>query len=130
MSDLSAFFRFGSVGVIGFAVDATTLTLMLSLGTGLYSGRACSYVAAASCTWALNRSWTFRDTSSRRARQWAQFLAVNSIGGGVNYGVYALIVSYLGGASVVLPILAVAVGSICGLAVNFLLSKRLVFGSV
>jgi putative flippase GtrA len=126
---LAAFFRFGAVGIIGFAVDATTLALMLSLGMGFYSGRACSYVAAASCTWALNRSWTFHDRSSRRARQWAQFLAVNSIGGAVNYSVYALIVSHLGGASLVFPLLAVAAGSICGLAVNFLLSKRLVFGS-
>jgi len=130
MNDLVAFFRFGAVGVIAFVVDATTLTLMLSLGTGFYLGRACSFVAAASCAWAINRSWTFHDASSGRAGQWAQFLAVNSIGGTVNYSVYALIVSRFGGASVALPILAVAVGSICGLAVNFLLSKRLVFRRV
>lgn len=43
MSDLAAFFRFSAVGAIGFAVDATILSLMLSLGSGFYSGRACSY---------------------------------------------------------------------------------------
>lgn len=125
--DLPAFFRFAAVGVVGFLVDATTLTLMLALGSGFYLGRACSYVTAATCTWALNRSWTFRDKSSRRARQWARFLAANTVGGAANYGIYALIVSHFGGASLGLPVLAVAIGSICGLAVNFLLSKRLVF---
>jgi putative flippase GtrA len=129
MSDLAAFFRFGAVGVIGFVVDAMTLVLMLSLGTGFYWGRACSFVVAASCTWALNRRWTFQDESNRRARQWVKFLSVNSIGGAVNYGVYAFIVSHLDGAAVVLSISAVAAGSISGLAINFLLSKRLVFRS-
>jgi putative flippase GtrA len=128
MNDFAVFLRFGMVGVIGFVVDAAILALMLSLGLGFYWGRACSYATAASCTWALNRSWTFHDGNSRRVRQWAQFLAMNSIGGAVNYGVYALIVSYLDGAYLVLPFLAIATGSICGLGVNFALSKRFVFG--
>jgi putative flippase GtrA len=93
MNALAVFIR---VGVIGFAVDATILALMLSLGMGIYWGRACSFVTAAGCTWAINRSWTSQDRSGRRVRQWAQFLAVNSIGGAVNCSVYALIVSHLG----------------------------------
>lgn len=124
---MPAFFRFAAVGVVGFLIDATTLTLMLALGSGFYLGRACSYVTAATCTWALNRSWTFRDKTRHRARQWAQFVAANAVGGAVNYGIYALIMSHFGTASLGLPVLAVAIGSICGLAVNFLLSKRLVF---
>jgi putative flippase GtrA len=53
------FLRFGLVGVIGFAVDASTLAMMLMADAGVLRGRAVSYVAAASCTWALNRRWTF-----------------------------------------------------------------------
>jgi hypothetical protein len=75
------FFRFGLVGVVGFAVDASTLAVMLAASAGVFWGRAVSYVAAASGTWVLNRSWTFHDRSSGRAHQWAQFLAVNSCGG-------------------------------------------------
>jgi putative flippase GtrA len=127
MSDFLTFSRFSAVGVVGFLVDAATLTLLLTFGAGFYAGRVCSYVAAATCTWALNRRWTFRDRRRRRIRQWSHFLAANSIGGAVNYGVYALIVSRIGGTSPVLPIVAVAAGSICGLAVNFQLSRRLVF---
>jgi putative flippase GtrA len=121
------FFRFGLVGIVGFAVDASTLTIMLTVNAGLLWGRAVSYFAAASCTWALNRRWTFHDRSSRRASQWAKFLAVNSCGGLVNYGVYALLVLRLHELSVILPVFAVGVGSICGLTVNFLLSKHMVF---
>jgi putative flippase GtrA len=121
------FLGFGVVGAIGFAVDASTLAMMLVAGAGVLWGRAVSYVAAASCTWALNRRWTFHDRSSRRARQWVRFLAVNSFGGAVNYGVYTLLVLHLDGSSMILPVIAVAVGSICGLAINFFLSKHVVF---
>ncbi len=73
------------------------------------------------------RRWTFDDRSSRGARQWAKFLAVNSCGGLVNYGVYALLVLRLNGLSVIFPVFAAGVGSICGLTINFHLSKRMVF---
>jgi putative flippase GtrA len=64
------FFRFGLVGVVSFTVDASTLAIMLTAGLSVLWGRAVSYVAAATCAWALNRRWTFRDLSTRRARRW------------------------------------------------------------
>jgi putative flippase GtrA len=121
------FFRFGLVGVVGFTVDALTLAIMLTVGSGVLWGRAVSYVAAATCTWALNRRWTFRDLCRHRTRQWAQFLLTNSLGGAVNYGVYTLLVLRSNGPFMIYPMFAVAVGSICGLAINFLLSKYIVF---
>lgn len=81
MKSWKEFFRFGRVGVAGFAVDASILAVTLTANAGVLWGRAVSYVAAASRTWALNRHWTFHDRSGRRARQWAQFLALNSCGG-------------------------------------------------
>lgn len=121
------FLRFGMVGVAGFAVDASVLAAALTIGAGVYGGRVLSYVAAASVTWALNRLWTFRDRTSGRVGQWARFLAVNALGGAVNYGVYALMVLQHGSRSVAFAVFAAAVGSLCGLAFNFLLSRRLVF---
>jgi len=44
------FLHFDVFGVIGFAVDASTLAIMLMAGAGVLWGRAVSYVAAASCT--------------------------------------------------------------------------------
>jgi putative flippase GtrA len=127
LSSGGQFLRFGIVGVAGFGVDASVLAAALTMGSGVYWGRALSYVAAATCTWALNRHWTFRDRTSGRVSQWARFLAVNALGGAMNYGVYALLVRHTGDRSVAFPVFAAAVGSLCGLAFNFMLSKRLVF---
>jgi putative flippase GtrA len=44
------FLHFDVVGVIGFAVDASTLAIMLMAGAGVLWSRVVSYVAAASCT--------------------------------------------------------------------------------
>jgi putative flippase GtrA len=124
------FLRFGIVGAAGFLVDVIVLTAVMLAGAGPYGGRAISYVAAATATWALNRRWTFRHhaAGAHAGRQWLLFLLVNLIGFTVNYGTYALLV-----ANVPLvqahPALGVAAGSIAGLAGNFLLSRRLVFAA-
>ncbi len=124
---LGELLRFGTVGTIGFLIDTGTLYLALALGAGLYGGRVLSYLAAASANWLLNRTWTFRQADrSRPGRQWLIFLAVNLVGFACNYGTYALLVRHWPPAAAY-PVLAVAAGSIAGLAGNFLLSRRFVF---
>ena len=119
--------RFAIVGTGAFVVDVAVLQLMLALGLDPYSGRLVSFLAGSTCAFLFNRGFTFKDR--RRTgirRQWAGFLAVNGIGGLVNYGVYASLVASV---TVVAqwPILGVAAGSLSGLAFNFTLSRRLVF---
>ncbi len=125
---LLQFARFGVVGTIGFLVDTAVLYAGLALGLGLYGGRAVSYLAAASATFALNRAWTFRGQGEGRvARQWALFVVLNLVGFAFNYGTYAALV-----ATVALvaqhPVIGVAAGSLAGMMGNFLLSRRYVFG--
>lgn len=123
------FLRFGAVGTIGFLVDAGVLKAGIALGLGPWVGRLVSYLAAASTTYALNRAWTFRDRAgggSPVARQWATFLLVNLAGFACNYGAYAALLA-LSPVAAAHPELGVAAGSIAGLAVNFTLSRRLVF---
>jgi putative flippase GtrA len=121
------FLRFAAVGVAGFVVDAAALYAALALGAGLYSGRIVSYLAAATATWALNRHYTFREgRTDRPALEWIRFLAANSVGGAVNYGTYAAMVTLLPFVAAH-PWLGVAAGSFAGLVVNFTLSRRLVF---
>lgn len=120
------FFRFGLVGVLGFAIDATVLSLALMAHTGLLPGRCISYLVAASFTWLANRRWTFQDQGRSPLKQWLRFLAANSCGGALNYGVYAFLVLHWH-VFAAFPVLAVAIGSISGLATNFLLSKFVVF---
>jgi putative flippase GtrA len=122
------FVMFSLVGVIGFVVDSATLYLAMTFcGAGLYSGRIISYLTTASSTWALNRRYTFSGRKSVHAfGEWGRFLAANTLGGMVNYGTYAILVSRYPLAAE-WPIIGVAAGSIVGLAVNFLASRTVVF---
>lgn len=128
---LLQFLRFGVVGTVGFLVDTAVLYAGLALGLGLYSGRAVSYLAAATTTWALNRAWTFRDAGreagrAQVARQWALFLAVNLVGFACNYGTYAALIAFVPLVAAH-PVLGVAAGALAGMVGNFWLSRRFVF---
>jgi putative flippase GtrA len=126
---LMQFLRFGVVGTVGFVVDTAVLYAGLAVGLGLYSGRAVSYVAAATTTWALNRAWTFRGQGEGPvARQWALFLVVNLIGFACNYGTYAALVASVPVVAEA-PVIGVAAGALAGMIGNFLLSRRYVFGA-
>jgi putative flippase GtrA len=125
---LLQFLRFGVVGTVGFVVDTAVLYAGLALGLGLYGGRAVSYLAAATTTWALNRAWTFRGQGEVPVmRQWALFVVINLVGFAFNYGTYAALVA---GVAFVAqyPVIGVAAGSLAGMLGNFLLSRRFVFG--
>lgn len=119
---------FSVVGVVGFVVDASVLYLAMHvLGAGLYVGRLLSYLAAATTTWALNRRYTFHaQRSPHKAAEWGRFMAANAVGGLVNYTTYAVLVTWSALAAGH-PVLGVAAGSVAGLAVNFLLSRHVVF---
>ncbi|MBR0669807.1 GtrA family protein [Neoroseomonas soli] len=121
------FLRFGIVGTIGFLVDTAVLYGALALGGGLYLGRAVSYLSAATANWGLNRIWTFRGRGGGPVhRQWALFVLVNLVGFALNYGAYALLVTFVPMVAAH-PILGVAAGSVAGMFTNFALSRRLVF---
>ena len=126
----SQFLRFAFVGTAAFFVDTVVLYGGLALGLGLYSGRAMSYLVAATCTWYGNRRITFTTTraygSSAIATEWIRFLMTNLVGGAVNFGVYAALVSFVEVARAH-PVLGVAAGALAGLGVNFTLSTFLVF---
>lgn len=129
--------RFAAIGVVALFVDMAALWFALELlGLGFYAGRLFSYLIAATFTWWLNREFTFKGVSRRGAlRQWAKFLVANAVGGAVNYGVYAAVVTW--GAGLVpaaldrllplLPYAGTAAGSLSGLIFNFTASRLLVF---
>lgn len=122
------FLRFAAIGVIGFAVDAGVVALLVRvLGWGAYQARPVSYVCAVATTWWLNRRFTF---ASKRPplREFLQFVAANTLGAAINLGAYVAILAWLGSSGWI-PIAAVAVGSLAGLAMNFTLSSRVVFAA-
>jgi putative flippase GtrA len=123
------FLRFGLVGTGGFVVDTSVLWLMIhAVGLDKYSGRAVSFMAAVTFTWFGNRTLTFRDRARRTGlwREWATFVAANAFGGCVNLAVYTALVTFAP-PPFDNPFLAVFVGVIAGLLLNFMLSSRVVF---
>lgn len=119
--------RFVIAGVAGFVVDAGILYLALAVGLGYFAGRAVSFLCAVWATWQINRRYTF--TSGRNESAWVEwwrYLAAMSVGGIANYGAYSAIVLALRGLPF-LPIVGVAVGSLAGMAVNFVSAKLWVF---
>ena len=122
----SQFIKFGIVGVLGLAAN-TAVVYLLDGPMGLYLSGVVAWVAAATLTWALHRSWTFRGPhGGGLRRQWARFLAANSVGFVVYYAVYAGLVSSCVRCAAQ-PLLAILAGAAVSLLVNFLLSRHLVF---
>lgn len=116
--------RFTIVGAFGLLVDCATLYDALRAGLGLYDGRLVSFITAATFTWYLNRSFTFAVHTRPTGREWFRFLLANSFGGVVNLGIYsALVAGFTMIAEV--PALAVVAGSLCGLLINYRLSREL-----
>ena len=120
------FLRFGIVGFAGFLVDNATV-YGLRGAIGLYWSGLAAYLAAATCTWALNRVWTFRGSGSGPVhRQWAAFLAANALGFVLHRGVYFALISF-SPLCAQNPVLAIFAGTLAGMFVNFHLSRTVVF---
>ncbi len=118
---------FAVAGVLGFVVDVGVLYGAMALGAGWIAGRLLSFVAAAYSTWRFNRRFTFAATASPW-REWWRYLASMTGGMLVNFLVYSLALSLLPAAWWT-PGLAVACGSVAGMAVNFASAKLFVFKS-
>ncbi len=120
--------RFGVIGSLGFLVDtATVYAAHFGLGLGLYVAGVLGFLVAASFTWALNRRFTFPEARGEaRGRQWARFVATQTFGFLVNRGTYTGLVAFVTVAREH-PVLAVAAGSLAGMALNFLTARTIAF---
>jgi putative flippase GtrA len=120
---------FTVAGAIGFVVDAGVL-LWVHAVLGTYLGRLLSFFCAVVTTWLLNRFLAFRDQRDGKPlhREFSLYFLTTLGGGAVNLASYFLI-AYLFDLSVRGLPLAVAVGSLAGMLVNFWLSRRFVFAA-
>jgi putative flippase GtrA len=124
---LAQFLRFCIVGALGFVTDFAMLYIGVKvLGLGAVSGRILSFVIAATVTWKVNRHFTFVQQGQGSVREWAQYLLLTGLGGGINVIVYTIWL-HLTDHSTLNLFLAVAAGSAVALAFNFVISKRAVF---
>lgn len=119
--------RFAIAGLIGLIVDAGVLYGMLALGAGYFIGRAVSFVAAVWATWQFNRRFTFaQDTSKSPWIEWWSYLLAMLGGGVINYAAYSTAILLLP-KHALLPLIAVGIGSMAGMTVNFVSAKLWVF---
>lgn len=125
------FRRFCAVGSAGFLLDAALLQGLISItGMGPITARIFSFLAASTLTWKLNRSYTFAVSAQGKSvhSEWLRYTGLMVAGAAVNYAAYAycLITWPL---TLRFPVMGVAVGSIAGLAMNFVTSRRLFRGA-
>jgi putative flippase GtrA len=132
MSKRRQMLGFVIVGSIGFLIDAGVLTaLTAGLGWGPFVARFVSFPVAVLGTWALNRSFVFASTATSRgqiAREYSRYLGVQSVGAATNMVVYSLALLALPGLER-WPVIALALGSLAGLFVNFAGARLWVFSS-
>jgi putative flippase GtrA len=122
------FVKFGVVGTVGFVVDnAFVYTAHFAFGMGLILAGILSFFVAGSSNWFLNRMWTFHGASRGRLHyEWLRYLATNAAGFVLNRGIYVALIATSTLCNLH-PVLALAAGSIGGLGVNFVMSRRIVF---
>lgn len=119
--------RFLVIGGIGFFVDAGVLLLLMLWGGDAYISRLISFAAAVIVTWWGNRTWTFNDRIDQpKHKEFSAYLLVQSCGAGINYGIYALVLSILG-TTPLQALIALASGSVIALFFNFYGARNAVF---
>lgn len=125
---VQSFVKFAITGAAGFAVDASTLSLLLaSTDLGPYFSRAISFPTALCVTWYLNRVWTFGRTDQARLVQSVRYVLVQLVGAFFNLSVYASCVALGPPILERFPVMALAIASVLAMLVNFLGSRHWAF---
>ena len=118
-------FRFGIVGVIAFLVNAAIVEAAVG-HIGPIWAQIIAFPLAATLAWWLNRNFTFSPSVRKIHHELLRYRAANAMGWLANNGVYFVAVFAIP-LAYSHPALAVAAGSLSGMALNFISSKRLVF---
>lgn len=128
MGKFARLLRFGLVGVLGFIIDATVLSLIVNAGGGLYVSRIVSFPCAVTITWYLNRIWSFKGKATKRPiSEYGVYFGVQVVAALANLATYAVVLNRFFGDQVTMVIPALAVGAALGMAINFVGAQALVF---
>lgn len=117
--------KFSLVGIVGFFVNAGLVSLSTTT-IGPAFAQLLAFPLAATTTWLLNRRITFAASGRHPREEWARYVTANLLGWVANNGVYFALIFTVPLAHK-FPVIAVAAGSIFGLAFNFSASRRHVF---
>jgi putative flippase GtrA len=121
---------FAAIGTVGLLVDTAVLYALKSM-LGLFAARVVSFLAAASTTWLMNRTFTFRTRRSNLSgqREFVTYIGIMLVGGVANFATYTCLVIWY---EIVKnnPVIGVAAGSLAGMFFNYFSAKFLIFRSV
>ncbi|MBX2833086.1 MAG: GtrA family protein [Rhodospirillales bacterium] len=116
--------RFIVVGTLGFLTDASVLWLTThKAGFDPYSGRLISFSIALLVTWALNSTFTFKNSEKRGKRQFGSYVTVQVSSFCLNYVIYSALV-WLGWAT---PFIALVIASLIAMFYSFTAMNMWVF---
>jgi putative flippase GtrA len=131
--------RFGVVGVLNTVVDLTVLNALIFLthlgksGIWFTAFKGISFLAAVLNSYFINHSWTFqRSTREKSVAQAGQFLIVSLFGAVINISSASYVATYIASPAAIAkywPSIAALAGTACGLILNFLGYKHIVFSS-
>jgi len=129
--------KYFTVGIANTVVDLGILSLLILI-SGIAQGiaysvfKGISFVIAVIHSYFWNKSWTFGATKTTKTKQeFSQFFIVSIIGFAINVGIASVVVNVIGtrfGISRELwATIGAAIGSVIGLAWNFVGYKLIVF---
>ncbi|QGZ54004.1 GtrA family protein [Paraburkholderia acidiphila] len=122
---LGQMFRFALVGGFALVINAIIVELLARVW-GPYYAQFLAFPLIATMTWYLNRRYTFGASARPVVHEWFRYIFANLLGWVANNGVYVLFVLHVA-IAYQHPSIAVAAGSLTGLAFNFVMSRVAVF---
>lgn len=123
-----SFLLFAVSGVLGYLADLF-ITLLLGGLIGFYFSRIPAFIGATLVTWVFNRNITFKGKESNHDKLLLEYLHYASLmilGLVVNYIVYAACL-YILPETIFSVAISVAAGSLAGMFVNYINSKKYIF---
>jgi putative flippase GtrA len=118
--------RFAVVGAVGFVIDAGVYLALQAAGLTPLPSRIASIAVALAFTFAANRRFTFAEPGWPSAGRFVAYAVVSGVGATTNLAAFWIAISIMPR----LPhVLAIGLGSLAGLLVNFTGSRHFVFAS-
>lgn len=134
---ISQLAKYLTVGLANTLVDLGVLNLLIFLsgiaqGTAFSVFKGISFVAAVVHSYFWNKAWTFGEIKTEKTKQeFSQFFIISAIGFAINVGIASLVVNVIGTQFGISPELwatvGASIGSVIGLAWNYLGYKFIVF---
>ena len=117
-------FTFAVVGSLAFFVDAGVFTAMHALGAGTFLSRSLSILTSVTFTWYLNRTFTFKTSKPASFLEFLSYLGGMQLGLITNFTTF-FIVLYVSDFASTYPIVALAIATLAGMTINFLISRKI-----